>query len=873
MMLLLIGKLASTSLMRCNVGSLDAAVKVQTLEVNGASADEVRNFEYCCLGEVRMLSVLKHSCIVDFYGHQISSKWSLTEDGNAEGRTLQSAILMEYINGGSLKSYVEKLSGAGEKHVSLDLALSIARDVAFALTELHSKHIIHRDIKSENILIDLDKKKQDGTPIVKICDFDRAIPLHSYLHKCCIAHVGVPPPDICVGTPRWMAPEVFRAMHERNLNGLEVDIWSFGCLLLELLTLQVPYSGLPDSDTQKFLQMGERPRLTEELEALAQSEDKDLETESETLKFISELYHHCTEKNPADCPSAENISNSLLAFSSSVTASRSSEQGCEREVPEAAKGSSDELKSECIMRLSWALVHSRRAHDVQRGIAMLEVALFFAPFIHFVILTSKTHVAASLAGSRCPLQVREKLYLLAIGYFRSGDYSRSRELIDRCLEMGVIGIGIGIAATAVWLLAGGISAALSARKKGKDDLALVRTLPDYAIRHHFPHLENISVSDSLSFSTGEGDDSVVDLTSNKYVAWAVEVAERAAFLVAHWQGVGFTNGVLNTDNMSVLGLTIDYGPFGFLDAFDPGFTPNTTDLPRRRYCFANQSDVGLWNIAQFATTLSATKLINDKEANYAMERYGTKFMDEYEGIMTKKVALLKYNKQLISEVLKNMAVDKVDYTNFFRLLSKIKAEPTIPEDELLNPLKAVLLDIYKRFCVALLLSELYADTLHRFWKKEHDLGWKFFMELSKVSEGFIDADTLIIKAQVQVISERADRPFRCLHCQYRRELVRVYLTNVEQICRRFVEERRGKLGKLIEDKARWSSGLKALEGQYMGKKSKGKYLEAAEKLPTPIIRIEKDTFILGDDVLLLLERAALESLSPKDEKGPQNRTK
>ncbi|GAB4850984.1 hypothetical protein Ancab_030280 [Ancistrocladus abbreviatus] len=97
------------------------------------------------------------------------------------------------------------------------------------------------------------------------------------------------------------------------------------------------------------------------------------------------------------------------------------------------------------------------------------------------------------------------------------------------------------------------------------------------------------------------------------------------------------------------------------------------------------------------------------------------------------------------------------------------------------------------------------DTLHRFWKKEHDWGWKKFMELSKVSDGFVEADTLIIKAQVQVIREKADRPFRCLYCQYRRELVRVYLTNVEQICRRFVEERRGKLGKLLEDKSRWSS--------------------------------------------------------------------
>ncbi|KAL3506061.1 hypothetical protein ACH5RR_031443 [Cinchona calisaya] len=215
----------------------------------------------------------------------------------------------------------------------------------------------------------------------------------------------------------------------------------------------------------------------------------------------------------------------------------------------------------------------------------------------------------------------------------------------------------------------------------------------------------------------------------------------------------------------------------------------------------------------------------------------------------------------------------------------------------------------------------YSDTLHRFWKKEHDWGRKKFMELSKVLDGFIDADTLIIKAQVQVIRERADRPFRCLDCQYRRELVRVYLTDVEQICRRFVEERRGKLGKLIEDKARWSSfhafwmgieqssrlhmsrertdsilkvvvkhfflekevtstlvmdslysGLKALEGQTKDKKNKAKYVDSDDQ-PDPIVRMEKDMFVLVGDVLSLLKRAVIEPLPPKDEKGPQNRTK
>ncbi|KAG8495249.1 hypothetical protein CXB51_012946 [Gossypium anomalum] len=231
--------------------------------------------------------------------------------------------------------------------------------------------------------------------------------------------------------------------------------------------------------------------------------------------------------------------------------------------------------------------------------------------------------------------------------------------------------------------------------KGEEDLGIVCTLADYAIRHHFPHIENISKSETLSFSTGDNGQSVVDLTSNKYAAWIVEIAERTASLVARWQGVGFTHGVLNTDNMSILGLTIDYGPFGFLDAFDPSYTPNTTDLPGRRYCFANQPDICSWNITQFASTLMAAHLISDKEASYAVERYGTKFMDEYQAIITQKLGLQKYNKQLVNKLLNNLAVDKVDYTNFFRSLSNIKADPGIPEGELLVPLKAVLLDIGK----------------------------------------------------------------------------------------------------------------------------------------------------------------------------------
>ncbi|XP_055813579.1 uncharacterized protein LOC129883054 [Solanum dulcamara] len=323
---------APSNLVQCKLGSLETLAKVRTLEIPKSTADEIKNFEFSCIGEVRVLGVLNSSCIVKYYGHQISSRWVPSSDGSSESRTLQSAILMEHIKGGSLKKHVDKLSNAGEKRLPIELSVFIARDVASALTELHSRHIIHRDIKSENILIDLDKKRADGTPTVKLCDFDMAIPLRSYLHTCCIAHAGIPPPDVCVGTPRWMAPEVFQAMNKRNIYGLGADIWSFGCVLLELLTLQLPYSESSELDIHNSLQAGKRPQLTEELEAMAASkaELEDLakscsgsdldkkQSESHVLRFLVSIYHWCTEKDPDDRPTAENLYNLLLTCANSL---------------------------------------------------------------------------------------------------------------------------------------------------------------------------------------------------------------------------------------------------------------------------------------------------------------------------------------------------------------------------------------------------------------------------------------------------------------------------------------------------------------------------------------------------------------------------
>ena len=87
-----------------------------------------------------------------------------------------------------------------------------------------------------------------------------------------------------------------------------------------------------------------------------------------------------------------------------------------------------------------------------------------------------------------------------------------------------------------------------------------------------------------------------------YLSLLQAVISRTAKLVAKWQAVGFVHGVLNTDNMSILGETIDYGPFGFLERFDPNFTPNTTDFSGRRYAFRNQPGVGQWNLMALATS-------------------------------------------------------------------------------------------------------------------------------------------------------------------------------------------------------------------------------------------------------------------------------
>jgi len=118
----------------------------------------------------------------------------------------------------------------------------------------------------------------------------------------------------------------------------------------------------------------------------------------------------------------------------------------------------------------------------------------------------------------------------------------------------------------------------------RGDTALLRQLVEFTIHRDFPHLH------------GDGE--------ALHATWFKEVCERTAIMVAHWMRVGFVHGVMNTDNMSILGLTIDYGPYGWVDNYDPDWTPNTTDAQRRRYRFGQQPNVAWWNLSRLAGALA-----------------------------------------------------------------------------------------------------------------------------------------------------------------------------------------------------------------------------------------------------------------------------
>lgn len=168
---------------------------------------------------------------------------------------------------------------------------------------------------------------------------------------------------------------------------------------------------------------------------------------------------------------------------------------------------------------------------------------------------------------------------------------------------------------------------------------------------------------------------------NKTLEWFEEIVEKTAALMVEWIRVGFVHGVMNTDNMSVLGLTIDYGPFSFLDQYDPEFTPNTTDLPGRRYAYGRQPSIGYWNLGCLASAIAP--LFEDTEKlSSALEKYKTVYFAKYHVMMAGKLGLdefKEHDQELIESFEKTLTLLKADMTIFYQLLITLPIETSTEE--------------------------------------------------------------------------------------------------------------------------------------------------------------------------------------------------
>ena len=196
------------------------------------------------------------------------------------------------------------------------------------------------------------------------------------------------------------------------------------------------------------------------------------------------------------------------------------------------------------------------------------------------------------------------------------------------------------------------------------ELEQLRSLADFTIREYFPELLGESGAP----------------TASTYVDFYAEVVRRTAEMIVHWQRVGFVHGVMNTDNMSILGLTIDYGPYGWLEDYDPDWTPNTTDRHGKRYRFGNQPGIGQWNLAQLGNALFP--LIEDAEAGAgealqaALDQYVPHFRSEHQKMFASKLGLSEWDTErdepLMVDLIELFGRAETDMTLFFRALAEVR---------------------------------------------------------------------------------------------------------------------------------------------------------------------------------------------------------
>lgn len=210
----------------------------------------------------------------------------------------------------------------------------------------------------------------------------------------------------------------------------------------------------------------------------------------------------------------------------------------------------------------------------------------------------------------------------------------------------------------------------------RQEIDLLKQLADYTIDSSFPEIAEISGRD-------------------RYLLWFAEVLKRTVTMVTKWMQVGFVHGVMNTDNMSILGLTIDYGPYGWLEGFDPSWTPNTTDAMTKRYTYGRQPSIAQWNLLQLANAI--VPLVEEtKPLEEILNDYGRQYGDLWGEALLQKLGLdgsEKVDQEFLLEMEKVLQLTETDMTLFFRHLSDLQVDDLVRDSDPVSKLAAAYYDL------------------------------------------------------------------------------------------------------------------------------------------------------------------------------------
>jgi len=234
----------------------------------------------------------------------------------------------------------------------------------------------------------------------------------------------------------------------------------------------------------------------------------------------------------------------------------------------------------------------------------------------------------------------------------------------------------------------------------RNELKNLKEFVEFTIKHYFPEI------------TGE--------PKEQYLQFFKKVADTTREMILHWQRVGFVHGVMNTDNMSIHGITIDYGPYGWLENYDPNWTPNTTDSQNRRYRFGNQPQVAQWNLYQLANALYP--LINEAEPlEKILDSFINDYEEDYKNMFLSKLGLFTSSEtdvKIIQGIEEILQLSETDMTIFFRNLSQIKKSDSVEQAfekieyafYLPEEIKGEILDAWQKW-LSVYLRRLNVETL------------------------------------------------------------------------------------------------------------------------------------------------------------------